>query len=206
MEKAKLLLDIIRSRRSIRRFKSELVSGKHLNLIFEAARWAPSAGNRQPWRFMVVTDPEKIRKIGEIYQKIRAAELEELTKDSPRYKVISEKVKSNFYRDIFVTAPVNIVVCGVPKESYRMRTYVLDCSIAIQDMLLMAHALGLGSVYINFERPEHEDLIKQIARMLGVSEDVKIMAILPLGYPDEQPTPPPRKEIQEIVFSEKYSR
>jgi len=199
------MLDIVRGRRSIRRFKPNHVPKEYLDLIFEAARWTPSAGNRQPLRYVTVTNPDKILKIGEIYQKIRATELAELPKDSPRYNVVNERVKSNFYRDIFVTAPINIVVCGVPKESFRMRTYVLDCALAIQNMLLMAHAVGLGSVYINFDRPEHDNLVKQIARMLGIPGDVKIMAILPLGYPDEQPTPPPRREIREIVFDEKYS-
>ena len=115
-------------------------------------------------------------------------------------------MKTNFYRDMFAEASVNIVVCGVPKESFRMRTYVQDCAVTTQNMLLMAHALRLGSVYINFDRPEHEDLVMQIQKLLEVPEDVKIMAILPLGYPDEQPTAPPRKEQDEIVFHERYGQ
>jgi len=204
MEKAEYLLSIIRNRRSIRRFKPNPVPKEYLEFIFEAARWAPSAGNRQPWRFIVVSEGETRRKIGEIYQKIRQSELKLLPPDSPYYKAISERVKANFYRDIFATAPVAIVVCGVPKESFRMRTYILDCAITAQNMLLMAHALSLGSVYINFDRPEHEDLLEQIKNFLKVPEDGKIMSILPLGQPDEQPAEPPRKEIHETVFYESY--
>jgi len=204
MEKAEYLLGIIKGRRSIRRFKSILVPKEYLNFIFEAARWAPSAGNRQSWRFIVVTENEMRRRIGEIYQQIREDELKSLPLDSPYYKAVSERVKTNFYRDIFTGAPVHIIVCGIPKESFRMRTYVLDCAISIQNILLTAYALGLSSVYINFDRPEHENLIKQIQKLLEVPEDVKIMAILPLGYPDEQPVVPPRKELDEIVFYEKY--
>lgn len=204
MEQAKILLGIIKGRRSIRRFKSNPVPKECLELIFEAARWAPSAGNRQSWRFIIATDPETKKEVGEIYQKIRERELEQLPKDDPQYKIRRERTKAKVYRDLFVTAPTIIVVCGVPKESFRMRTYVLDCAITIQNMLLMAHTLGLGSVYINFDRPEHADLIKRIESLLGVTEDTKIMAILPLGYPNEQPVPPPRKEISEIVNQEKY--
>jgi len=123
----------------------------------------------------------------------------------PYYETVRERIKANVYRGIFVTAPIIIAVCGVPKESFRMRTYVLDCAITIQNILLMTHALGLGSVYINFDRPEHAALIKRIESLLGLPEDIKIMAILPLGYPDEQPAPPPRKEIHEIVYQEKYA-
>jgi nitroreductase len=206
MEKAEYLLGIVKGRRSIRRFKPNPVQKEHLNFIFEAARWAPSAGNRQSWRFIVVTESEMRQKIGEIYQTIRESELKLLPPDSPHYKATAERVKAEFYKNMFAGAPINIVVCGVPKESFRMRTYVQDCAVTTQNLLLMAHALGLGSVYINFDRPEHEDLVKQIQKLLEVPEDVKIMAILPLGYPDEQPTVPPRKELDEIVFHEKYGQ
>lgn len=206
MEKAEYLLSIVKARRSIRRFKPIRVPGELLDLILEAARWAPSAGNRQPWRFIVVTEGEIRWKIGEVYQRIRERRLKFLPTDSPSYKRLSERVKSNFYRDMFAGAPVNIVVCGVPKESFHMRTYVQDCAVAIQNMLLMTHVLGLGSVYVNFDRPEHEDLVKQIQELLEVPEEVNIVAILPLGYPDEQPSAPPRKELHEIVFYERYGQ
>jgi len=206
MEKAEYLLGIMKGRRSIRRFKPVPVQKELLDFILEAAKWAPSAGNRQSWRFIVVTESEMRRKIGEIYQRIREGELDLLPPDSRYYKAMSERLKSNFYRDMFAGAPVNIVVCGVPKESFRMRTYVQDCAVTTQNMLLMAHALSLGSVYINFDRPEHVDLVKQIQKLLEVPEDVKIMAILPLGYPDEQPAAPPRKELHETVFYERYGQ
>lgn len=206
MERAKYLLEIIKSRRSIRRFKPDMIPMKFVDLILEAARWAPSAGNRQSWRFIVVNESEMKRKIGEVYQQIRGDEAKQLPPDSPYYKAMSERIKTNFYRDMFAIAPVCIVVCGVPKESFRMRTYVLDCAVAIQNILLMAHALGLGSVYINFDRPEHEDLVKELQKSLEIPEDAKITAILPLGYPDEQPLAPSRKEMDEIVFHERYGQ
>jgi len=206
MEKPEYLLGIVKGRRSIRRFKPAPIPKEHLDFIFEAARWAPSAGNRQSWRFIVMKESKMRQKIGEAYQQIREGEFKLLPPDSPYYKAVSERLKTNFYRDMFAVAPINIVVCGIPKESFHMRTYIQDCAITIQNMLLMVHALNLGSVYINFDRPEHENLVKQIQKLLEVPEDVKIMAILPLGYPDEQPAPPLRKELDEIVFYERYSQ
>lgn len=206
MQKAEYLLDIIKGRRSIRRFKSIPLPKEYLDFVLEAARWAPSAGNRQSWRFIVVTENEMRQRIGQIYQQIRGGELKSLPADSPYYKAVSERLKTNFYRDMFTEAPVHIVVCGIPKESFHMRTYVQDCAIAIQNVLLEAYALGLGLVYINFDRPEHENLVKQIQKLLEVPEEMKIVAILPLGYPDEQPAAPPRKELDKIVFHEKYGQ
>jgi nitroreductase len=206
MEQAEYFLRIIKGRRSTRRFKSLPVPKEHLDFIFDAARWAPSAGNCQSWRFIIVTESEVRRRIGEVYQQIREDELKMLPLDSPYRKAINERVKNNFYRDMFAEAPVNIVVCGVPKESFRGRTYIQDCAVTTQNILLTAHALGLGSVYINFDRPEHEILVRQVQRLLEVPEDVRITAILPLGYPNEQPAPPPRRELDEIVFHERYGQ
>jgi len=204
MEKSASLLELMKTRRSIRRFKTETVPKEYIDMILEAARWAPSAGNRQPWRFIIVKEANVRRKIGEIYQKIRKAELDRVQKDTPYYKALSERIKADFYKGIFTAAPCSIVVCANKAESFRERTYVLDCAVAIQNMLLMAHSLGLGSTYINFDRPEHQQELKQLKSLLEVPDDIAIQAVLPLGYSDEKPTPPPRKDSHEIVFYEKY--
>jgi len=198
------LLDIIKARRSTRRFKSAVIPKEYVHTILDAARWAPSAGNRQPWRFIVVTDITSREKIGQIYQNMRKADLQGTPQDAPHYKALNERIKADFYKGIFATAPCLIVVCANKMESFRQRTYVLDCAVAIQNMLLMAHALRLGSIYINFDRPEHEQELKQLKDFLEVPENIAIQAILPLGYSDEKPTPPPRKDLGEIVYQEKY--
>jgi nitroreductase len=73
-------------------------------------------------------------------------------------------------------------------------------------MLLMAHALGLGSVIIDFQRPEHETLLKLVRDLLRIPDGVKLVFMLPIGYPDEQPTPPPRMELNQIIYLEKYGQ
>ncbi|MDI6905309.1 MAG: nitroreductase family protein [Candidatus Bathyarchaeia archaeon] len=204
MEKASSLLNIIKSRRSIRRFKFDSVPREYLDMILEVARWAPSAGNCQPWRFIVVSEVNILEKIGEIYQDMRAGDIKGAPPSSDYYKAMSERVRTNFYKNIFTTAPLLIVVCADAEQSFRSRTWAMDCSIATQNMLLMAHALGLGSVIIDFQRPEHETLLKKVRDLLGVPDGIKLMFMLPVGYPDEEPAPPRRMELSQIVYLEKY--
>jgi len=204
MERASLLLNLIKSRRSIRRFKSNMVPKEYLDMILEAARWAPSAGNRQPWRFIIVTDVNTLEKIGEIYQEMRADDIKGVSPNSDYYKAISERIRINFFKNIFTTAPILIVVCADIEQSFGSRTWAMDCAIATQNMLLMAHALGLGSVIIDFQRPEHEPQLKEAKDLLGIPDDIRLMFILPIGYPDEDPAPRPRMELSQIVYHEKY--
>ncbi len=204
MEKSLSLLELMKTRRSIRRFKPDVVPKECANMILEAARWAPSAGNRQPWRFIIVKEADVREKIGGIYQKMREADLKGVPADSPFYKAVSERIKADFYKNIFTSASLLIVVCADPKESFGYRTYPMDCAVAVQNMLLLAHALGLGSTYIDFYRPEHKQELKQLKDLLEIPDDIALRAILPLGYPDENPVPPPRKDLHEIVFQEKY--
>jgi nitroreductase len=206
MEKASSLLNLMKTRRSIRRFKPHSVPKEYLDMIQEAARWAPSAGDRQPWRFVIVKDVNSIEKIGELYQDMRADDINGVDVNSNYYKAIDKRVRTNFYKSIFATAPLLIVVCTDAEQSFRSRTWAMDCSIATQNMLLMAHALGLGSVIIDFQRPEHETLLKKVRELLEVPDGVKLMFMLPVGYPDEEPAPPRRMELSQIVYLEKYGR
>jgi len=206
MERAFSLLNLMRARRSVRRFKSDAVPMEYLDMILEAARWAPSAGNHQPWRFIVVTDVNTSEKIGEIYQDMRADDVRGASPNNDYYKSVSERIRINFFKNIFATAPVLIVVCADAEQSFRSRTWAMDCAIATQNMLLMAHALGLGSVIIDFQRPEHENQLKEVKDLLGIPNGTRFMFILPVGYPDEEPAPRPRIELSQIVYKEKYGR
>jgi len=204
MERASLLLNLIKTRRSIRRFKPDSVPKECLDMVLEAARWAPSAGNRQPWRFIIVSDANTLKEIGETYQDMRAEDIKGVPSNSDYYKATSERIRVNFFKNIFATAPVLIVVCADAEQSFRSRTWAMDCAIATQNMLLTAHALGFGSVIIDFQRPEHEPQLKKVRDLLGIPEGVKLMFTLPVGYPDEEPAPPPRMELSQIVYLEKY--
>lgn len=115
------ILDIIQTRRSIKKYNSQNVSEQHLKKILEAARWSPSARNKQVWKFIIVKDKNIKKEIG----------------DTAKYY---------FYRLSYVSnAPIIIVVCADIEKS---KWAIIDCAMASQNILLEAHSLGLGTCFI----------------------------------------------------------
>lgn len=176
------LFEAVERRRSIRKFKPDPVDPKDLKRILEAGHLAPSGSNRQPWHFIVVKDPEK-----------KAA----LSHAARNQKSVAE-------------ADTVIVALGDPTARPRphlrlwsvghttSRTRIphrQDPMIAVEHMVLAATALGYGSCWIG---AYDENEVKQI---LKVPEKLEVIVLLPIGVPDENPHPPPRKAFTE-VFSE----
>jgi len=159
----------IRKRRSIRLYERKPVNEEKLNRVLEAGRLAPSADNRQPWRFVVVTDDK-----------------------------IKEKLRAAYDEEWFVSAPVIIVGCAVPEEAWvRMdgqEYWMVDVAIAMQNMILTATELGLGTCWI-------ADFDEEAARKaLKLPLGVRVVAMTPLGYPAEEKRPVGnRKPLSEIV-------
>lgn len=163
-------LDLVRKRRSIRRYKSDPVPQKKLKYVLEAARLAPSWGNRQCWRFIVVTDPAKRKAITT--------------------------------REWAAEAPAIIVGCAYPELSgsrFNQQYYMLDMGIAMEHLILAAAEQGLGSCWIGGQFDE--EAVKQT---LGIPEGVRVVAMTPLGYPDETPGPKGRKDLKEIASHDKW--
>jgi len=170
--------EAIKARRSIRKYKTSDIEEDKLKILLDAARLSPSAGNRQPWRFIVVKDFEVKRRLA----------------DACRWKMH----RMNHVEK----APVVIVGCGIPEESIRIGSlehgYLVDVTIALQSMVLTATSLGLGTCWIGaFD----EEKIKEI---LSIPENVKVVALLTVGYPDETPEPKPRKSLDEIIYYNYY--
>ncbi len=175
------VFEAIQKRRSIRKFKQDPIPEEHLNRVLEAARLAPSAGNRQPWRFVVVKCENT---------RVKLAELAD--------------------NQIFVgDAPVVIAVFGDPDDSpagYRqdpMVAYKQDPMIAVEHMCLVAVELSLGTCWIGPASPNYD--VEAIKRLLGVPERMYITCLLPLGYPDQAPNAKSRKPREKIIHYEKYS-
>jgi nitroreductase len=161
------VFDAIKTRRSIRKYKPEPIPEEKLRTILEAARLAPSAGNRQPWRFIVVQDIERKKALA--------------------------KVANN---QTFLDASAVIVATGDPDVSARW--YEKDPMIALEHIVLAATALGYGTCWIGaFD----EDALKHL---LKIPANVKVIALLPIGIPDETPAPRPRKDFSEIFFKEEW--
>jgi len=183
------VLEAIKGRRSIRQQKPDSIDDETLQKILEAARWAPSWGNTQCWRFIVVRDTS-IK--DELANALRSARPE-------GKNAAAEAVKN---------APVVIVACAeMGKSGFRpdgMPTtdkgdwYMFDVALAMQNLVLAAHELGLGTVIVGaFDA-------KKAASILGVPEGFCVVAMTPLGFPAQEGRAPQRKELSEIVFYDKF--
>ena len=177
------VLEAIKTRRSIRRYKTTPVDDRAIEVVLEAARWAPSWANTQCWRFIVVRD-SKIK-----------AELANIT------------TYNNPSTDAIRNAPVVIVACAeLGKSGYKDGEqasdkgdwYMFDVAVAMQNLALAAHSLGLGTVHNGLFDAE------KAASILGIPQGFCAVEMTPLGYPDQEPKVRPRKELSEIVFYDKY--
>lgn len=165
-------LEAIRTRKSIRNFLDNPVPLDLIRQILEAGARAPSGGNKQPWRFVVVTDRKKIQNF------------------DPHY-----------HQPAVENAPAVIVVCANPHDTWERydeddMCYKLDTAAAIQNILLAMHDLGLGAVWVISCSK------KVIRRLVGIPLHWEIISIIPCGYyePDDNPGKTTRKPLAEVAF------
>jgi nitroreductase len=178
------LYEAIEGRRSIRKFKKTPISRKLMEKIFDVALWAPSGMNRQSWKFYVVAGESK-----EELVRICSGSIQNL--EPFLKKIFTEKPKVvEATRDFFRTlgnAP--IVVCAYFEPSrLKDATGYQNVAAAIQNLLLVAHSEGLGSCWMT--GPVYME--DEIDRFLGV-DNLNLVAVIPMGYPDETPPAPPRR-------------
>jgi len=178
--------EAIYSRRSVRQYKGSPVSDDTLNRVLEAARWAPSWANTQCTRYVVVKNPETKARLAECLNKGNPAA--EAIKQAPVVIVAcAELGKSGYYKGVTVTD--------------RGEWFMFDVGIAMQNLALAACSLGLGTVHVGFI-PDS----KKVDAILGLPEGVVSVEMTPLGYPAGESKGPPRREMSELVFYEKYGR
>lgn len=157
------IIDVISTRRSVRKYEKKEIPQEVLDQILEAGRQAPSAVNKQPIRFVVATDSE-------------------LTKN------FSSALFNRFIKD----SPLVIVGCADVKSMLTGKWAVIDATIAIENMVIAAWSLGVGSCWIGaFD----EEKVKQL---LNVPKQWKVVALVTFGYPAEQPKPKKKKQIEEL--------
>jgi nitroreductase len=166
-------IEALMSRRSIRNYSAEEVTEQQLETVLRAAMAAPSAGNQQSWRFVVVRD---------------AAVREALSQATP-------------YSGMVARAPVAVVVCGDTRAEKHPDYWVQDCSAAIENLLVAAHATGLGAVWIGVHPiAERAANVRQVC---GIPEGVEPMSMIALGHPAEEKPPSERFET-EYVHRERW--
>jgi len=182
------LMQAILDRRSIRKFKPNPVSDEDLGKVLEAARWAPSWANTQVWRFVIVRDYNTRDSLAKVTKSSRPG-------------------KENGAAHALRQVPIVIVACAELGKSGsfngELQTdkgdwFMFDVALALNNLTLMAHTLGLGTVHIGMF-----DAVKA-TEVVGVPQGYAVVEILPLGYPDEAPAPRTRKSVDEFVYYERF--
>ena len=189
------VFEAIRNRRSIRHYKIDPVDDKTVQAVLEATHWAPSWGNSQCWRFIVVRDPGIKSGIADTLMKI---------------KIDNEWVENAAAKSI-KQAPVLIIFCaekgkagynaeGTPITDKGDYWFMFDIALAMENMVLAAHALGLGTVIVGgFDSA-------RVAKLLDVPQGYTVVTMTPLGVPDRKGQVSPRKQLSEVLYHEKYGK
>ena len=177
------LNNIIKGRRSIRRYQDKEIPDDLLNEVLESVRWAPSWANTQAWEVVVI----KERALKESIQ-----------------STVNPRNPSSL---ALVNAPVLLVICGQLKKSgYYNDQYptkfgdwfLHDLGLATQNLCLTAHNGGLGTVIVGLF--DHD----KVGELINLPDDHEVLTLIPLGYPDQKPKPPKRREQSEYVHLEKF--
>lgn len=162
------LIEVVLSRRSIRRYEQKEIPRDVLDKILEAGRQAPSAANKQPWHFIVLTD-SKIK------------------------RELSKGLFNRFIKD----APVTVVGCA-HKDLIAGKWSIVSTTIALQNMVIAAWAMGVGSCWIGDFKEE------KVKRLLTIPENWNVGALVSFGYPAEKPHSRKKKSMEEIVGFNKF--
>jgi nitroreductase len=163
-------MDLVKKRRSIRKYRLDKVPKAEIELILEAARLAPSWANRQCWRYIVVTD------------------------EATRKRITMTEWAAK--------APVVIVACGDPLKAGNRDGkpyYMLDVGISMEHLILAAAERGLGTCWLGGQFDE-----KTVREALDIPESYRVVAMTPLGYPDESPPAKDRRPMSEMTTWEKW--
>ncbi len=199
------LFDIIRDRRSIRKYQNKPVPRGSIEEILIAAGWAPSAHNAQPWRFIVLTEEAAKKDLAEAMAEAWA---EDMAKDGVKIEEDIHRVRV----ERFASAPVVILACSTMEGMYKQpdeerRKVERDLAMqslgaAIQNLLLTAHAKGLGACW--FCAPSFCKATVRAA--LKIPDEVEPQALIALGYPDEKSIAPTRKVLGDYCFTNKWGK
>jgi len=161
------IIKVITERRSVREFLEKNVPDELVMKVLDAARWAPSSKNTQPWKFIIIRDQETKRKLAKLAR----------------------------YGWFIADAPVVIAVVTDPQKSYA---HLIDGACAVQNLMLAAWELGLGTCWIGtMDREEAK-------KILRIPNELYLLTVMPLGYPKRVPKPPTREALENLVYYEKY--
>ena len=211
------LLELLKKRRSIRRFRPDPIPDEQIEKIIEAARWAPSGANAQPWEFIIVKDQATKEKIAQIYHDTYQEEhecMEGLRIEEFRHHQIASSAQA---LPGFKDAPVLVVVCGdrrtLQASTIAVRyigteggggdsTYLKNMANATFSLLLAATSLGLGCQWVSVST--HMDQL--LKPLLDVPAILQIHTLIAIGHSAYEPGPSYRRDLKELIHNEKYDR
>lgn len=150
------LIELIHTRRSIRKYQDKPVELEIIKDIIAAGTSAPSAGNQQPWHFLIITDRSLLAKVPDIH---------------PHAQMAGE-------------APAAILVCGDPELEKHKGYWVQDCAACTENILLAVHAKGLGAVWTGVY--PREERAENFRKLLNIPDGIIPFALIPLGYPAQE--------------------
>ncbi|MCH7570929.1 MAG: nitroreductase family protein [Deltaproteobacteria bacterium] len=193
------LLKTIHSRRSVRVYKTGKVTDEQLERILDAARWAPSGANSQPWEFIVTRDKRKMKKVREIYlNEWKQRKLE----DPVHYKGL----KKDYVGDVSVL----VLICGDPRTMQvylttrqpadREKLFQASVANAVEHMMLMAASERLGTVWVSVR----EEVEAELRMLFGVPQPLRLLWVVPIGPARVWPRPRRRRELSAFVHWECY--
>lgn len=192
------VIEAIKTRRSIRRHESDNIDDETLEKILDAARWAPSWDNTQCWRFIVVRNESIKAQLAETRARPRSGHSPDGS-GTPRVSPAALALTQ---------APVVIVACaelgksGCHPEGVfstdKGDWYMYDVALATQNLMLAAHAMGVGTVIMTAFNA------KKAAEILEVPEGFSVLTLIPLGFPSREGKPSSRKELSEFVYHDKF--
>jgi len=200
--------EAIEKRRSIRKFKQDPIPEEKIRLLLESARLAPSGTNTQPWRFIVVKDDDTKRKLQEAAHNQRhigrAPVIIVCCADLKAFKEFPERVDELIEsgalpertREVFI--PYLKKGMDTVTKDALMVAAAANVAIAVEHIVLQAVEIGLGTCWVRW----YED--NKVKEILDIPEHVEVMALLPIGVPDEDPSQRPRLELDQLVNGEKY--
>jgi nitroreductase/ketosteroid isomerase-like protein len=191
------LLNIIRNRRTVRKFKPDAVPEEHIRKILDAARYAPTAGNQQPWRFLVIRDRAKLDRLGEEaldwYAEAYFQSHQVNEADLKEAKAALQEV----LRDV-LSAPVYVAVLVESASQYP--EYVgYDGALAAGYLMIAARSLGYGTGFFTTFFPG-----EKMREFFGIPECYRLICFTPIGIPDEWPEMPTKKDLDEMIVFDAF--
>jgi nitroreductase len=195
----KNLLEIIKTRRSVRVYKTGKVSDEQLETILEAGRWAPSGANTQPWEVVVTRDRQKMKRIRAIYDN----EWKQRKREDP---VHYKGLKKDYVGDVSVI----LLICGDArtKQVYlttrqpadREKLFEASIANAVQQMMLAAASMKLGTVWVSVR----EEVEPELRELFKVPPELRLLWVVPIGHARSWPTAKPRRKINAFTHFEQY--